>query len=265
MSPGWVLPAFCLVHRCIVRRPAARRSWWKRAWRLIWCTMMPLIHHQARIHHKKNSGHRTGELIEADGIDVSLSGRPERGADAGTGGRAGRAGERAGPVSGQGRRGCGWRTGRRASRAAGRGPRTRGTGSGRRADPPLGRPGLARATPAFGDGRPARQAQPCRAGGKGRLLRGDLPAVRNQRVHVDIPRRGVLARFPLIRVPWLTHRLAPGQSSSARPDRRPAQVPEKPAAEAYTPPVRMIDLEIDSYRTYYRIKSRPARPQSYSN
>jgi len=44
---------------------------------------------------RKISSHRTGELIEADGVDVSLFGRPERGADAGEGGGRGRAGGQA--------------------------------------------------------------------------------------------------------------------------------------------------------------------------
>src|SRR5438132_1547617 len=56
--------------------------------------------------------------------------------------------------------------------------------------------------------------------------------------------------------PWLP---PPGTRPASPPppgrDRRPAQVPEEPAAEAYTPPVRIIDLEIDSYRTYYRTES----------
>src|SRR5437868_6232043 len=54
--------------------------------------------------------------------------------------------------------------------------------------------GLTGAATSLRDRRPARLAQPRRLGRQRRLLRGDLPAFRDDRVQVRIPRRNVLAR-----------------------------------------------------------------------
>jgi hypothetical protein len=43
----------CLVRVRIVRRPATKITWWIRAPWLIRCTIVPLIHRQARINHRK--------------------------------------------------------------------------------------------------------------------------------------------------------------------------------------------------------------------
>lgn len=40
-----------LTRVCIARRPGAARSWLIGAMRLIWCTIDPLINHEARINH----------------------------------------------------------------------------------------------------------------------------------------------------------------------------------------------------------------------
>src|SRR6185437_12587673 len=37
-----------------VVRSSSRLSWWIRAWWLFWCTIDPLIHHEARINHGKS-------------------------------------------------------------------------------------------------------------------------------------------------------------------------------------------------------------------
>ena len=97
------------------------------------------------------------------------------------------------------------------------------------------RPGLARPAACERDGLPAGQAQPGGAGRRGRLLRGDLPALGDDRVQVVIPWRPGIG-FLLIEVRRLpsaaSHQAS--QSSSARP-RTGTGPPGSPAGSSSRP------------------------------
>ena len=49
-----VMPVRAVVRERALVRQFRKRSWWIRASWLIWCTIDPLIHHQALIHHAKS-------------------------------------------------------------------------------------------------------------------------------------------------------------------------------------------------------------------
>ena len=74
-----VMPVRAVVLERTVVRQVRKRSWRIWASRLIWCTIVPQIHHRARINHVKSPYHRTYERIVDDDVretrEASCAGR----------------------------------------------------------------------------------------------------------------------------------------------------------------------------------------------